>query len=120
MTLLRTIEDIGTGNLGVNLDPANLIMYGRGNPVDALDLFGKYVRNMHVKDGLYPTNGRDLGKEVPVGKGKVNFPKLLDRLKNEFGYDGALTLEREISDEGQKGKDLRDAVTFITDLWNSL
>lgn len=120
MTLLRAIEDIGTGNLGVNLDPANLIMYGRGNPVDALDLIGKYVRNMHVKDGLYPTNGRDLGKEVPVGQGKVNFPKLLGRLKNEFGYDGALTLEREISDEGQKGKDLQAAVTFITDLWNSL
>ena len=71
-TLLRTIEEIGTGNLGVNLDTANLILYGRGNPVDALDVIGKYVRNTHMKDGFYPVSGRSLGKEVPLGEGKVN------------------------------------------------
>ena len=64
LTLLRTIEDINLPNLGVNLDTANLILYGRGNPVDALDVIGPYVRNLHVKDGLFPTNGKYLGKEV--------------------------------------------------------
>lgn len=63
LTLLRTIEDISLPNLGVNLDTANLILYGRGNPVDALEVFGPYVRNLHVKDGVFPANSRVLGKE---------------------------------------------------------
>ena len=96
VVLLRLFEDIGTGNLYVNLDPANLILYGKANPVDALDVLGGYVRGVHAKDGLYPTNGRELGHEVKVGDGKVNFPKLLARL-HELGYDGSLTIEREIS-----------------------
>lgn len=60
VTLLRTIEDIGLPNLGINLDTANIILYGKGNPVDALDVFGKYVRNLHIKDGVYPQNGHKL------------------------------------------------------------
>ena len=100
-TLLRTIEETGLPNMGVNLDPANLLLYGRGNPVDALDVFGKYVRGVHAKDGLYPTTGRYLGEEKALGEGKVNFPLLLRRLQ-EVGYDGALTIEREISGPQQK------------------
>ena len=65
VTLLRLIETVGTGNLGVNLDTANLILYGKGNPVDAMDVIGKYVRGVHAKDGLFPTDPRNLGKEVP-------------------------------------------------------
>jgi len=99
-TLLRMIEDVGTGNLGINLDPANLLLYGKGNPVDALDVFGKYVRGVHAKDGEYPTNGRELGKEKALGQGRVNFPALVAKLK-ALGYDGALTIEREISGEKQ-------------------
>lgn len=101
VTILRTIERIGTGNLGVNLDPANLILYGKANPVDALDVFGKYVMDVHAKDGFYPTDGENLGKETPLGEGKVNFPALVARLK-EFGYDGTLIIEREISGEQQR------------------
>lgn len=100
VTLLRTIEDIGLDNLGLNLDPANLILYGKANPVDALDMFGKYVRGVHAKDGLYPTSGRFLGHEVPLGQGKVNVPALVAKLK-AVGYDGPLTIEREISGEQQ-------------------
>jgi L-ribulose-5-phosphate 3-epimerase len=100
VTLLRTIEDIGLPNLGINLDPANLILYGKANPVDALDVFGSYVRGVHAKDGLYPTSGSELGREVPLGQGKVNFPALVSKLK-ELGYPGALTIEREISGEQQ-------------------
>ena len=57
VTMLRCFEKVGTDNLGVNLDTANLILYGRANPVDALDVFGKYVRNIHAKDGCYPRTG---------------------------------------------------------------
>ena len=99
-TLRRTIDDVGTGNLGVNLDPANLIIYGKGNPVDALDLIGPFVRNVHGKDAVYPVDGRHGGKEKRLGDGKVNYPAFIARLK-EFGYDGCITIEREISGEEQ-------------------
>lgn len=100
VTLLRTIEEIGTGNCGINLDPANLLMYGKGNPVDALRVFGKYVRGIHGKDGLLPTDGKNLGHEVPLGEGLVDYPRFVSMLK-EVGYDGAITIEREISGERQ-------------------
>ena len=100
VTLLRTIEDVGTGNLGINIDPANLLMYGKANPTDALDVFGKYVRGVHGKDGEYPTNGRHLGAEKPMGEGRVNFHVFIAKLK-EIGYDGAITIEREIEGEEQ-------------------
>jgi len=100
VTLLRLIEDVGTGNLGINLDPANLILYGKANPVDALDVFGKYVRNLHAKDGCYPTNGHDLGLETRVGEGKVDFKGVFKKL-HELGYDSYVTIEREIDGDQQ-------------------
>jgi sugar phosphate isomerase/epimerase len=114
VTLLRAIEDIGLDNLGANLDPANLILYGKANPVDALDVIGKYVRGVHAKDGLYPTRGKFLGEEVPLGQGKVNIPALVARLK-ELGYDGALTIEREISGD-QQVKDILKAKSLLENL----
>jgi len=114
VTLLRTIEDIGLDNLGLNLDPANLILYGKGNPVDALDVIGGYVYGVHAKDGKYPTTGRHLGEEVALGQGKVDFPRLVARLK-EIGYDGALTIEREITGE-QQMIDIRKAKLMLENL----
>jgi len=96
ITMLRAITDAGVDNLFVNLDCANLILYGKGNPLDALDVVGHLVRGTHAKDGLFPTNPRELGEEVPIGKGKANFPLLIPRLK-ALGYTGPLTIEREIS-----------------------
>ena len=96
ITMLRAITDVGLDNQFVNLDCANLILYGKGNPLDALDVIGHLVRGTHAKDGLFPTNPRELGQEVPIGKGKANFPKLIPRLK-ELGYTGPLTIEREIA-----------------------
>ena len=111
VTLLRAIEEIGNDNLGINLDPANLIMYGKGNPIDAIDVFGKYVRDVHAKDGLYPTSGKLLGKEVKVGSGKVNFPYLLKALRL-VGYDETLIIEREISGDEQR-KDIIDTKKYL-------
>lgn len=100
ITLRRTIEDVGTGNLGINLDPANLLMYGKGNPIDALGVFGEYVRGVHGKDGEYPTNGRQLGHERPMGEGMVDYPRFIAKLRS-VGYDGAITIEREIKGDQQ-------------------
>ena len=114
VTILRTIETVGTENLGINLDTANLILYGKANPVDALDVFGKYVRNTHMKDGCYPTNGTELGHEVPIGQGKVDFPALVKKLK-ELNYQGPLTIEREISGD-QQTKDILEAKAYLESL----
>jgi len=90
-----------------------LILYGKANPVDALDVIGKYVRGTHMKDGLYPTTGREIGKEVPMGQGRVDFKALVRRLK-EIGYDGPLTIEREISGPKQI-EDIRMAKALLED-----
>jgi L-ribulose-5-phosphate 3-epimerase len=96
ITMLRMIQDVGTGNVFVNLDTANLILYGKGNPVDAMDVFGHLVRGMHAKDGLFPTNPHTLGEEVAIGHGRVDFPTLFKKLK-EVHYERTVTIEREIS-----------------------
>ncbi len=96
VTMLRTFEDVGLDNQGANLDTANLILYDKANPLDALDVIGKWVKNMHAKDGLYPTNPRNLGREVAIPHGLVDFPKIFARLK-ALNYQGPVTIEREIS-----------------------
>lgn len=96
IALLRVISAAGFPNIGVNLDTANLILYGKGNPVDALDVLGPLVMGVHAKDGRYPTDPEKLGEETPIGQGKVDFPRFLARLK-EVGYSGPITIEREIS-----------------------
>lgn len=118
VTLLRCFETVGTDNLGVNLDTANLILYGKANPVDALDVIGKYVRNLHAKDGFYPTDGTHLGAEARLGDGKVDFPALFAGLK-KLGYDGAVTIEREISGE-QQTKDILHARAYLQEIIKSL
>ena len=118
VTMLRCFEQVGMDNLGVNLDTANLILYGKANPVDALDVFGKYVRNLHAKDGFYPVNGHDLGEEVRLGDGKVDFPALFRRLK-ELGYDSYVTIEREISGE-QQDEDIRHAKLYLETVINEV
>ena len=114
VTLLRYIETVGLGNLGINLDPANLLMYGRGNPIDALEVFGKHVRCIHAKDGRVPTNGMHLGPEVKVGEGMVRYPEFIRRLL-EIGFAGDLIIEREISGDQQK-KDIAATVRYLETL----
>jgi L-ribulose-5-phosphate 3-epimerase len=114
ITLLRTIEDLGMTNVGINLDPANLLMYGKANPVDALGVFGSLVCDVHAKDGEYPTDGYHLGVEKPLGEGAVNFPALIARLK-KLGYTGPITIEREITGEEQT-RDILSAKAMLEGL----
>ena len=100
ITMLRTIQSIGADNVGINFDTANLLLYGKANSLDALDVFGQYVMETHIKDGFYPTDGMSLGKQCVVGEGKANIPAIISKL-DELGYTGTFTIEREISGEQQ-------------------
>ena len=114
VTMLRLIKAVGTPNLGINLDPANLILYGKANPIDALDVFGSYVRNIHAKDGLYPTDPMKLGQEVKVGEGRVRFPDFVRRLK-EIGFTGEFIIEREITGAQQR-RDIAATIAYLQKL----
>ncbi|MGI6201408.1 MAG: sugar phosphate isomerase/epimerase family protein, partial [Christensenellales bacterium] len=101
ITLMRTIWDMGLPNVGVNLDPANLLLYGKANPVDAVSIYGKAIHGVHVKDGRYPTDGRHLGREMPVGEGDVHFDRLIPALQDQ-GFAGPYIIEREIEGDQQR------------------
>lgn len=111
VTLLRFIEEIGMENVGINMDTANLILYGKANSADAITVFGKYVMDTHVKDGFYPTDGKHLGREVKVGEGLANLPEVIRRL-DAVGYRGNYVIEREISGE-QQTRDILDTKIYL-------
>jgi len=113
-TLKRTIEDVGTDNLFINLDPANLILYGKANALDAIAIFGPLIRGLHAKDGVWPNRGESLGLETRLGEGCVNFPLLFRRLK-AYGFTGPVTIEREITGPEQIA-DIKKAMTFLAPL----
>ncbi|MGI8962351.1 MAG: sugar phosphate isomerase/epimerase family protein [Bryobacteraceae bacterium] len=117
VTMLRAILDTGLDNIGVNLDTANLILYGKGDPVGALDVVGKYVRGLHAKDSLYPTDPKDLGEEVAIGQGNVDFPEVTRKLF-KLRYTGPITIEREISGARQES-DIRASVAYLKRLIDS-
>lgn len=114
ITLVRAIRDVGTGNVGVNFDAANLVMYGKANPVDAVATLAPYIQGVHAKDGMYPTDTKQLGAEVPIGQGVVNWPALIPKLK-AAGYTNPLTIEREIRGEKQTA-DLLAAKAYLEKL----
>lgn len=118
VTVLRAIEEIGLDNVGINFDTANLILYGKGNAADAVLVFGKYIKDTHIKDGFYPTDGKNLGKECPAGEGLANFPLVLKRLK-ECGYTGPFTIEREIKGD-QQIEDIVKARDMLLEIEKSL
>ena len=102
--LLKYIEDSERKNLFINFDPANMILYGTGEPIPALKMVGKYVRSVHCKDGTWSDQpGVTWGCEVPLGKGDVDMRAYLSTLK-EIGYTGPLTIEREIPQEPERQK----------------
>lgn len=94
-TLIRAIRDIGTGNVFINCDLANLVMYGKANPLDAVKQFGSLIKEFHAKDGKYPTDPYELGAEVSIPEGEVDFPAVIAELK-KLNFQGSLTIEREL------------------------
>jgi sugar phosphate isomerase/epimerase len=102
--LIRFLDDVSVDNLFVNFDPANMILYGAGEPLPALAALGKRVRSIHCKDATWSDQpGETWGREEPLGKGDVDFAAFLKTLQ-QIGYDGPLTIEREIPQEPARQK----------------
>ena len=110
-TMSRMIRDVAMPNLAVGLDTANLILYGKANPVDAVDIIGTHVRSIHAKDGRWPTDPSNLGEEVLIGKGLVDFKQVFTKL-HQLGYTGAVTIERETSGP-QQVEDVRQEKIYL-------
>ena len=111
--LLEFITDADRSNLKVNFDPANMILYGSGDPLEALALVRQHVVSVHCKDGRLPVRGSGLlGSECALGEGEVDFPAFLLKLRN-IGYTGLLAIEREEADLARKKADIHTAVTRL-------
>jgi sugar phosphate isomerase/epimerase len=112
--LLTFLDDVDRDNLFVNFDPANMILYGVGEPLPALRTLSRYVRSVHCKDATWSDSpGETWGKEVPLGEGAVDFAAYLSTLA-EIGYDGPLTIEREIPQERERQKaEIAAAVSLL-------
>jgi L-ribulose-5-phosphate 3-epimerase len=113
-TMSRVLRDAAMPNLAVGLDTANLILYGKANPVDAVDILGPHVRSIHAKDGRWPTDPNKLGEEVLIGKGLVNFKEVFTKL-HRLGYAGAVTIERETSGP-QQIEDVRQEKIYLENI----
>jgi sugar phosphate isomerase/epimerase len=116
-SLLQFIGDVQRDNLFINFDPANMILYGTGEPIEALKKVGQYVRSIHCKDGTWADKpGEEWGQEVPMGEGDVGFEAYL-RALDEIGYRGPLTIEREIAQEPERQKkEIGHAINVLAEL----
>jgi sugar phosphate isomerase/epimerase len=119
--LLTFLTNVQRNNLFINFDPANMILYGTGEPIEALKKVGKYVRSVHCKDATWSDQpGVTWGREVALGQGQVNFEAYLTALR-DIGYRGPLTIEREIPQEPERQKaEIGGAAKLLTDLRKKL
>jgi sugar phosphate isomerase/epimerase len=115
--LLDFFREVAKSNLRINFDPANLILYGSGDPIEALALLGKHVVTVHCKDGDWPAKNApgSLGSERPLGQGSVGIGRFLAQLK-KVGYQGPLTIEREASDPVERLAGIRGAIALLKSL----
>jgi sugar phosphate isomerase/epimerase len=116
-TLLHFFKEVDRDNLGINFDPANMILYGTGDPIEALGILAPHVISVHAKDGDWPPKGNPnaLGTERPLGQGSVGMPRFVAKLK-EIGYKGAMNIEREVEDLQQRYADMAAAVALLEEL----
>jgi sugar phosphate isomerase/epimerase len=115
--LIRFIADSHCENLFVNFDPANMILYGTGEPIEALEKINGHVRSVHCKDAIWAASpGKEWGREVPLGEGDVGMRRYLETLKS-IDYDGPLTIERELPQEPERQKaEIKHAVDLLEQL----
>ena len=115
--LLAFFEAAARPNLRINFDPANMILYGSGEPIEAFRLLRRHVVSVHGKDGDWPDRNRpgSLGAERPLGEGSVNIPKFVATLK-ETGYTGPICVESGVHGEEQRWHALSRAVALLNSL----
>jgi L-ribulose-5-phosphate 3-epimerase len=93
--LLQFLNDLPGRNLAVNFDPANMILYGSGDPIAAVRTLGRHIRHVHLKDAIPAEKSMiDWGEQTPLGQGNVNFEEFLVAL-HDVGYTGPLAIEQE-------------------------
>jgi sugar phosphate isomerase/epimerase len=112
--LRRTLDELKCPNLKVNFDPANMLLYDKGDPIRAVELLGPDIRSVHVKDAFRPKTPGTWGEEVPLGEGAVNIRKFVQALQNA-GFKGPLCIEREVGDQQARFKDIAHGVRFLRD-----
>lgn len=113
--LVDFLQKLNRPNVGANFDPANMILYGTGEPLPALRKIGSHVKSVHCKDAKWSDDpGVAWGTEMPLGQGEVDIALFIFTLK-EIGYLGPLTIEREVPGEQQK-IDIRNAVELLRKL----
>jgi sugar phosphate isomerase/epimerase len=110
--LRRTLDELKCPNLKVNFDPANMLLYDRGDPLRAVEVLGPDIRSVHVKDANRPTTPGQWGDEVPLGQGQVNIKAFVQALK-KVGYRGPLCIEREVGDQEGRLRDVADGARFL-------
>jgi len=118
-TLGKMITEIGTGNVGVNFDPANFITCGRGNPNDAMDYLGTKLFGLHAKDGVPAVFGETEGKQAPIGEGKVDFERLFLQVK-KAGYTGDIVIEHEMYNRPDRDGDIIKAKNYLETIINKI
>lgn len=109
--LLEFLHAVDRPNLGINFDPANMILYGSGEPMEALRTLGEHVLTVHCKDGTWPETRGEWGRETPLGDGDVGMQRYVRTLR-EIGYAGPLVIEREIVGEEQRA-DIGRAIALL-------
>ena len=113
--LFTTLKELDRSNLFVNFDPANMLLYDQGNPIEAVEMLGKYIRSVHLKDANRPKIKGQWGEEVVLGKGEVNIPLFLKTLK-KVGYSGSMSIEREVGSQQDRFNDILQAVEYLRGL----
>jgi L-ribulose-5-phosphate 3-epimerase len=115
--LLQFFHFVDRPNLRINFDPANMVLYGSGEPSEAFRLLSKYVVSVHAKDGDWPSPGQTdaLGTERALGEGSVNLPNFVKTLK-ECGYVGTLNIESGVHGEQQRWQFLKAAANYLRSL----
>ncbi|MGC4006634.1 MAG: sugar phosphate isomerase/epimerase family protein [Pirellulales bacterium] len=112
-TLKRFFQDVERENVFINFDPANMLLYGSGDPIDALKLLLPHVGSCHIKDGVRSAKTGEWGEEVPVGKGQVPWKEFFAVL-DDGKFAGDLMIEREAGE--QRILDIRHAVDELRTL----
>jgi L-ribulose-5-phosphate 3-epimerase len=96
--LRNFLNELNHPAVGVNFDPANMILYDKGQPVEAVRILAPWIRHIHIKDAIRTSRPGTWGEEVPWGDGQVRPEQFLNVLE-EIGYDGVLAIEREAGDD---------------------
>src|SRR5690606_21905574 len=109
----RFLAALDRPNVKVNFDPANMILYDKGDPIAALRTLLPHIAQVHVKDAARTTTPGTWGREVPVGDGEVDWPAFVSTLE-DGGFDGHYVIEREAGDD--RVADVTTAATRITSL----